>query len=50
MIEQLLHSYLSGEVFTAFDTETTGLNPSYEKVIEIGAVKFDKNGIIEGLF
>jgi DNA polymerase-3 subunit epsilon len=47
MIEQLLHSYLSGEVFTAFDTETTGLNPSYEKVIEIGAVKFDKNGIID---
>ena len=47
MIEQLLHSYLSGEVFTAFDTETTGLNPSYEKVIEIGAVKFDKTGILD---
>ena len=47
MIQQLLHSYLGGEVYTAFDTETTGLNAKYEKVIEIGAVKFDKNGIID---
>ena len=47
MIEQLLHSYLGGEVFTAFDTETTGLSSKYEKIIEIGAVKFDKNGIID---
>ena len=46
-IKQLLHSYLDGEVFTAFDTETTGLSSKYEKIIEIGAVKFDKNGIIE---
>lgn len=47
MIEQLLHSYLGGEVFTVFDTETTGLSSKYEKIIEIGAVKFDKNGIID---
>ena len=47
MIEQLLRSYLGGEVFTAFDTETTGLSSKYEKIIEIGAVKFDKNGIID---
>ena len=47
MIEQILHSYLGGEVFTAFDTETTGLSSKYEKIIEIGAVKFDKNGIID---
>lgn len=47
MIEQLLQSFLGGEVFTAFDTETTGLSSKYEKIIEIGAVKFDKNGIID---
>ena len=46
-IQQLLHSYLDGEVFTAFDTETTGLSSKYEKIIEIGAVKFDKNGVID---
>ena len=35
-----------GSVFTAFDTETTGLHPVYNRIIEIGAVKFDKNGVI----
>ena len=47
IIEQLLHSFVGGEVFTAFDTETTGLSSKYEKIIEIGAVKFDKSGIID---
>jgi DNA polymerase-3 subunit epsilon len=37
----------NGEVFTAFDTETTGLNSLKDYVIEIGAVKFNCNGIIE---
>ncbi|MCQ2611067.1 MAG: 3'-5' exonuclease [Treponema sp.] len=36
-----------GTVFTAFDTETTGLTVSNSFVIEIGAVKFDKTGIID---
>lgn len=32
--------------FVCFDTETTGLKPDENRVVEIGAVKFDKLGII----
>ena len=44
-IEDWLQMYKSGAVFTAFDTETTGLNPEEEKILEIGAISFDKLGI-----
>ncbi|MGP1575910.1 MAG: 3'-5' exonuclease [Treponema sp.] len=33
-------------VFTAIDTETTGLDPVTGRIVEIGAIKFDKYGII----
>jgi DNA polymerase-3 subunit alpha (Gram-positive type) len=33
--------------YVAFDIETTGLNPKYEKIIEIGAVKVRNGDIIE---
>lgn len=33
-------------VFTAFDTETTGIKHEIERVVEIGCVKFDLKGII----
>ena len=45
---KLLHRLLEdGGVFTAFDTETTGLHPEENNVIEIGAVKFDADGILD---
>ena len=44
LLRQLLED---GGVFTAFDTETTGLHPEENKVIEIGAVKFDIDGILD---
>lgn len=37
----------NGTIFTAFDTETTGLKSETCRIIEIGAVQFDKNGIIK---
>lgn len=37
----------SGETFIAFDTETTGLRPETDRVLEIGAVKFNKTGILD---
>jgi len=43
---KLRQLYESGVVFTAFDTETTALSPNEGRIIEIGAVKFNKDGII----
>ena len=42
--------FYSGSVFVAFDTETTGLHAESDNLIEIGAVKFDCNGIIGQTF
>src|SRR5574344_2482779 len=35
-----------GSVFCAFDTETTGLHAAQDHLMEIGAVKFNKDGVI----
>lgn len=42
--------FYSGRTFIAFDTETTGLKASEEYVIELGAVKFNYQGIIDEPF
>lgn len=46
----LAREFYSGKTFVAFDTETTGLHPSEEHVIEIGAVKFNCRGLIGNPF
>ncbi len=41
---------LSDLVFVAFDTETTGLTPVSERVVELSAVRFRLDGSEEGVF
>lgn len=38
---------LANVTFVAFDTETTGLNPKKDRIVEIGAVKYRNGKIIE---
>jgi len=44
--KRLYRLYDDGAVFTAIDTETSSLSPSDGTIIEIGALKFNKDGII----
>jgi DNA polymerase-3 subunit epsilon len=37
-------AFAQGAVFAAFDIETTGLDPKRDRIVEFGAVKFDKRG------
>jgi DNA polymerase-3 subunit epsilon len=42
-----LSAFSAGEIFTAFDTETTGLNNRRDSIVELGAVKFNRQGELE---
>lgn len=44
-LKKLLRLFEDGAVFTAFDTETTGLYATQDRIIEIGAIRFSKDGI-----
>ena len=44
---RLYQLYEAGTVFTAFDTETTTITPTTGRIIEIGAIRFNKDGIIK---
>ena len=41
------HPPLSDTVFVAFDTETTGLSPIKDRIVELGAVKFCNGVVLE---
>ncbi|MDR0388449.1 MAG: 3'-5' exonuclease, partial [Spirochaetaceae bacterium] len=38
-------AFREGAAFTAFDIETTGLYPETDRIVELGAVKFDRLGV-----
>ncbi|MDR0601773.1 MAG: 3'-5' exonuclease [Treponema sp.] len=42
----LFRAYREGKPVTAFDLETTGFDPKRDRIVEIGAVKFDRRGLI----
>jgi len=46
-LEWVFAAFAEGAVFTAFDVETTGLNPQKESIVEIGAIRFSIQGEIE---
>ena len=37
-------SWLERGPFTVFDVETTGMSPVYERIVEIAALRIDKDG------
>jgi DNA polymerase-3 subunit epsilon len=41
-----LAAFAEGAPFTAFDIETTGLDPDRDRIAELGALRFDRRGII----
>ncbi len=48
--KQMAALFEGGRPFVAFDTETTGLKAEHDELLEIGAVKFNKEGLIGNSF
>lgn len=46
-VQELLRLFEGGAIFTAIDTETTGLHSTTDRLLEVGAVKFSKDGVID---
>ncbi len=44
MTQELLHRALDEVEFVAFDTETTGLVPAHERIVEVSGVRFRLDG------
>ena len=44
--EWALTAYRNGAVFTAFDVETTGLDNRRDSIVEIGAIRYSREGEI----
>ena len=42
-----MRAFAEGADFTAFDLETTGLDPKRDRIVEIGAVRFNARGILD---
>ncbi|MBE6349335.1 MAG: 3'-5' exonuclease [Spirochaetaceae bacterium] len=45
-VKKIFSDFSKGKIFTVFDTETTGLHPATDKLLEIGAIQFDNKGIL----
>jgi len=46
-LHKIIKLYEEGTVFCAFDTETSGIKTDCDHIIEIGGVKFTKEGVID---
>lgn len=46
-VQELLRLFEGGAILAAIDTETTGLHSTTDRLLEVGAVKFSKDGVID---